>query len=419
VVLLLVLIVATLLLANRIAEQEALRDARSQAYNIANLVVAPLVNAKIRDHAPGSSAELATVIDNRMSDGSVIHIKLWNRDGTVLWADEKNLVGRRFPLTQDVQRLFGTRQVTAEVSPLTKAENAGERQDSELLEVYAGTRDADHEPMVFEAYFSTDSMRLDQQAIYRSYLPLLIAALLLFQMAVLPLALSLARRVERGLAERSGWMRHALLASDLERRHIAQDLHDGVIQDLAGLSYAMPTLEAELSDGSASPKARETSRRVSQILSRDVAALRSMMTDIYPPDLDGQGFATAVRDLARGAGERGVQVQVDMAPDLRIPMDTARLAYRIVREGLRNIAKHAQATAASVEVRRESELLVVSVSDNGRGVQDAPVADGHLGLVLLEDTVRDLGGVMALRSESSGGAVLEASFPLNPVRPGT
>jgi hypothetical protein len=215
-----VFIVATLLLANRIAEQEALRDARSQAYNIANLVVAPLVNAKVRAQAPGAGKELTTVIDNRMSDGSVIHIKLWNKDGTVLWADEKDLVGRRFPLAPDVARLFGSRQVTAGVSRLTKAENAGERQDSELLEVYAGTRDADQQPMVFEAYFSTDSMRLDQQTIYRSYLPLLIAALLFFQVAVLPLALSLARRVERGLAERSGWMRHALLASDLERRHI-------------------------------------------------------------------------------------------------------------------------------------------------------------------------------------------------------
>jgi signal transduction histidine kinase len=192
-----------------------------------------------------------------------------------------------------------------------------------------------------------------------------------------------------------------------------------VIQDLAGLSYAMPTLEAELSGGSASPKARETSRQISQILRRDVAALRSMMTDIYPPDLDGPGFATAVQDLARSSGERGVRVQVDMAPDLSLPMDTARLAYRIVREGLRNIAKHAQATAAEVEVRWESELLVVSVSDNGRGVQDTPVAEGHLGLKLLEGTVRDLGGRMTLRSKTSGGAVLEASFPVNPGRPGT
>ena len=413
VVLLALLLVASLLLANRIARDEALRSARSQGYNIGNLLVAPLVNAKIRAHVPGASTELTTVMRNRMSDGSVSHIKLWDQNGTVLWSDEETLVGHRFALMPDVKELFGTKSVTAEVSQLTKAENAGERNHGELIEVYAGTRDADNQPLVFEAYFSAESMRHDQQTIFTTYIPLVLATLLLFALAVMPLALSLARRVERGLAERSIWMRHAFLASDLERRRIAQDLHDGVIPDLAGLSYAMPTLEAHFAGDAAGLKARETSHRVSQILSRDVAALRSMMTDIYPPDLDGPGFARAVQDLARTASERGVQVQVDMTPDLSLPINTARLAYRVVREGLRNVTKHAQATTATVEVRRESELIVVSVSDNGRGPQDAQVPEGHLGLRLLEDTMRDLGGQITLRSSPSGGAVLEASLPVS------
>jgi signal transduction histidine kinase len=142
-----------------------------------------------------------------------------------------------------------------------------------------------------------------------------------------------------------------------------------------------------------------------------------MMTDIYPPDLEGPGFATAVQDLGRSMGERGVQVQVDLAPDLTVPLDAARLAYRVIREGLRNVAKHSRATATEVEVRRESELVVVSVSDNGRGIPDVQVAEGHLGLRLLEDTVRDLGGQMTLRPSPSGGALLEASFPARLVQP--
>jgi signal transduction histidine kinase len=142
-----------------------------------------------------------------------------------------------------------------------------------------------------------------------------------------------------------------------------------------------------------------------------------MITDIYPPNLEGPGFARAVHDLARSAGEQGVQVQVDMPPNLAIPVDTARLAYRVVREGLRNVAKHAHGTAAMVEVRQESERLVVSVSDNGRGVQRTEVPEGHVGLRLLEDTIRDLGGQLALRSSPDGGALLEASFPVNLIQP--
>jgi signal transduction histidine kinase len=407
-----VLMLPLLLLANRLATQEALRDAGSRGHAIGNLITGSLVNAKVRAHVPGAGKTLTEVIDDRMSDGSVIHIKLWDRSGRVFWSDEKQLIGRRFPFTGAEKRLFGTQQVTAEVSHLTKAENAGERKAGELIEVYAGTRDADRQPMVFEAYFSTDSIRQDQQSIFRHYLAVGIAALLLFLVAVLPLGVSLARRVERGVAGRFSWMRHSLLASDLERRRVAQDLHEGVIQDLAGVSYAMRTLQSRLADDSATGSARETSHRIGEILRGDIAALRSMSTDIYPRDLEGPGFALAVQSLALSTTELGVQVEVAMAPDLTVPVDTAQLAYRVVREGLRNVAKHSRASTAMVEVSRESRRLLVSVSDNGRGLQNAPVPEGHLGLRLLEDAVRDAGGQLTLRSSPSGGAVLEASFPV-------
>ena len=194
VLLMLVLLVATFLFAQRIATQEALRDARVQGSAIGNLVAGPLVTAGVRAHVPGASFELTKMMNNRMSDGSVVHAKLWTSDGQVLWSDEKELVGQQFPLADDVKALFGTRNVTAEVSDLTKSENARERQLGELLEVYAGIRGANQTPLVFEAYFSSETMRQDEQAIFRGYLPLSIAALLLFQIAVLPMAVSLARR---------------------------------------------------------------------------------------------------------------------------------------------------------------------------------------------------------------------------------
>jgi signal transduction histidine kinase len=412
VVLLTVLITATVYLASRIAEGEALRDARMRGSSIGRLIAAPLVNKDVRARLPGASDQLERVMRNRMGDGSVSHIKVWSQQGEVLWSDERDLVGRSFPLPEDVQALFGTSRTIAEISHLQKEENVDERNQGELLEVYSGAIDSDRTPMVFEAYFSGSSMRRDERAIINNFLPVVVAALLLFQVSVLPMALSLARRVERGLAERSSWMRHALLASDLERRRIAQDLHDGVIQDLAGLCYALPTLDTHFADDAGAQAARQTSQRAAQILSRDVAALRAMITDIYPPNLEGPGFAAAVQDLARSAGERGIHVDVEMTTGLALPVDTARLVYRVIREGLRNVAKHAEATTATVQVRQEFETIVVSVSDNGIGVQDVPVADGHLGLRLLEDTVRDLGGEMRLLPSATGGAILTASFPL-------
>lgn len=411
VVALVVLAIGTLFVAQRIAREEALRDARIRSANIAD-GVAKVVDDDLRARDPAKLAKVQQLMEPRLQAGLMSHIKLWSEDGGILWADEQQLIGRRFPLEEDVSSLFGTRKVTAELSDLNKAENRTERGEGQLLEVYVGTFDADSRPMVFEAYVSTAGMERDETAIIRGLLPMSLGGLLLFQVAVLPLALSLARSVERAQKERSKLLRHGLLASDLERRRIAQDLHDGVIQDFAGLGYAMPIVAEHLPKGPEAADAREAVEHVSSVLSRDVTALRSLLTDIYPPDLEGEGLVAAVEELAMQAEDAKLSVSVQVSPDFHAPLDAARLAYRVVREGLRNVVRHAQATAAQVHLLRTGDDLVVRVVDDGRGVPENVTAPhGHLGLRLLEDTVRDLGGRLDLSPGARGGAILEAVFP--------
>ena len=200
----------------------------------------------------------------------------------------------------------------------------------------------------------------------------MIGALLLLLTATVPLGLSLARRVERAQLERSKMMRHALEASDLERRRIAQDLHDGVIQDLAGLGYALPSVASALADG-AHPDAQEAVSRATRMVQQDVAALRALMTDIYPPDIEGDGLVPALEELGRrSADEAKLDVDVRVSPDLRLSPDAARLAYRVVREGLRNVVKHAEAGRVDVRVHQAGDLVTVRVQDDGRGLSSGP-----------------------------------------------
>ena len=241
-----VLVAATVVIAGAIAQHQALEDARRQAASIANRLAAPLVDSDVRSGRRGATEELDAVLRTRMEDGSLTHVKLWDEDGRVLWADEKALVGRRFPLTPEVTELFGTTRATSEVSDLSREENLGEQEAGELLEVYAGAFDADGKPVVFEAYLATDQMESTARHIRLGFLPLALGALTLFLLAVIPLAIWLGRRVQTAQLAQSRAAAHALLASDLERRRIAEDLHDGVIQDLAGLSYAMPSVAREL-----------------------------------------------------------------------------------------------------------------------------------------------------------------------------
>jgi signal transduction histidine kinase len=94
---------------------------------------------------------------------------------------------------------------------------------------------------------------------------------------------------------------------------------------------------------------------------------------------------------------------------------SAQLVYRIVREGLLNVAEHSRASRAWVRVHVFDTRIDVTVSDNGSAPHDAAVAEresGHFGLRLLRDAVTDLGGELTTTSAASGGTVLRGWFPV-------
>ena len=278
-----VLAVLTVLVCSRIAQDSALTEAKLRGATLAGTVAAPLVDQRVREQDATAMARLGAVLDRSMEVGSIAHIKLWTPQGRIFWSDERELLGRTFELEEPVAGLFENQGTVAELSHLDKDENATERSEVELVEVYTGTRDADGQALVFETYYTTDEMRARERAILGAILPVGLGGLLLFQAAVMPLAVSLARRVERGELQRNRLLRQTVLTQHRERLRIARDLHDGVVQDLAGLRYALPVVAAHLSQAPEATAARETVEQARDILARDVEALRSLLVDIHPP----------------------------------------------------------------------------------------------------------------------------------------
>ena len=154
------------------------------------------------------------------------------------------------------------------------------------------------------------------------------------------------------------------------------------------------------------------------ILQRDVAALRSLLTDIYPADLEAGGLVPELEVLAARTREHGVEVAVHVDSEVAdISLDVSRLTYRVVREGLRNVVTHADAAHARVRVVARDDDVVVEVEDDGRGVSatrpgDERESEGHLGLRLLAQTLTRLGGTLDLGPSAAGGALLRATFPV-------
>jgi signal transduction histidine kinase len=415
VVAMVVLILAIVLVGQSIARGQALDEAEDRAHRISQML-AGLVTDDVLAGRPGAAAPLDQMLESRFEDGYLAHAKIWAADGTILWSDDKAQVGRRYTLGEEDEALLGTNRVRARVSKAGENTTAGDH-DGELLDVYAGTTDATGRPLLFQAYVSNAHMKQTERAIIGGFLPVGIGGLLLFQAAVLPLAVSLGRRVQRSEAARERLTRQALQASELERRRIAQELHDGVVQDLAGVGFSLPGIRRALLAVPGGHRTVATVDQVEAVVHRDLAALRSMMIDVYPPDLEHGGLLDAVEDLAAAARSRGLSIAVHQVGDLRLPVDLARLAYRVAREGLHNVVKHAHARTATVALERRPQDIVVRVTDDGVGVPEGATADHEsLGLRLLTESVREAGGLICLTSGIDGGgpsrgAVLHVVLP--------
>lgn len=404
---------ATFLEARSMSERTAIQDARIHGDAIARIIAAPMVDASVRAHDPAATKAFNDLMLERVLGPSIVHMKLWDVNGTVIWSDEKSLVGQKFELEQPVRRLAGTSFIHAELSDLSGPENALEKDNGQLLEVYVGTKDADGVPMIFETYWSAKRLHADQQHLLGLIAPLSFGALLLLLLLMVPLGVVLARTSTRSIRERNRMLNHALSAADLERRRVSQLLHDRVIQDLAGLGYALPSAAHQLPDSPESTAVRQVLDHATEVVRDDVTALRTMLVDIYPPSL-ALGLAPAIHELAAKAEESGVVVSVEIWAGAELPLDSSQVVFRIVREGLLNVVAHSGADRAWVAVDVRDRSIDVSVHDNGTA-HTAAIADqesGHLGLRLLHDAVVDLGGTLDVSTRPGGGTVLRGTFPV-------
>ncbi len=409
-----VVIFGVVVISGAIARSEATRDAERTARAIASYIVTPLATKEFREARPEALQAMQNALSARAQDGSLAHVKVWadagGGNGQVLYADEKQIIGNVYEMEPDEYALFGTGDIITNVSDLQKAENATERSAGELVEVYAGVIDQVKKPLLFEGYISTASLEEDTRQLRRDLLPLTLGALLVLFLATLPLAVTLARRVDSAQAERRRLLNNAIESSDLERRRIAQDLHDGVIQDLAGVGISLSSMSRR--SGAEDPL-KDQLDEATGIVRRDVASLRTLMTDIYPPDLDDRGLGEAVRELLEQQGLSGVAITFDADEPLTPSPISARLAFRVIRESLRNVVKHAYAENVHVEVGQADGFLHLVVRDDGVGFDpESTVEAGHYGLRLVQETVADAGGRLTVDSAPGHGTSVQGYLPL-------
>jgi len=401
----------TAVASRRVGTEQATDEAKRVAFVSASGIIAPLLDDDVLSMERATLDRVDASVRDFVLQGSLVRVKIWRADGTILYSDEPRLIGQQFGLDEnELAVLEGGAQI-AEVSDLSEPENRYET-ESKLLEVYSRAETLSGTPLLFETYFRYDGVTAVGGRLWAQFAPITLGALIVLELVQIPLAWSMARRLQSSQQEQERLLRHALDASDAERRRIAGDLHDGVVQELTGVSLS---LAAQGRGDSISP---QHALDASAAIRSSIKSLRSLLVEIYPANLQEEGLQSAIGDLLNTLEARGIATR--LAVDLGttdIDPDASGLTYRAAQEALRNVVSHAAATEVLVTLDVDGEMLRLIVDDNGRGFStdtlDARAEDGHVGLRSLAGLVADLGGSLEVRSTPGTGTRVQMSVPID------
>ena len=202
-----------------------------------------------------------------------------------------------------------------------------------------------------------------------------------------------------------------------ERHRIAQDIHDGLIQNLAGLRFRARYWHRLIDTDPAQMHAELD--QLQEIVGTSIDEMRRSILALRPVALEEQGFFPALRQLISDFCKHRhlcADLQVSGSEE-RLPLTLEATLFRIAQEALSNVGKHAQANAVQIALDLEdADSISLIVRDDGRGFDPALLDQafryGHLGLRQMQERVERAGGTLVVHSQPGQGAEVRATLPL-------
>jgi signal transduction histidine kinase len=216
--------------------------------------------------------------------------------------------------------------------------------------------------------------------------------------------------------QESAQLRHqALWAGEIERKRLARELHDQVIQSLSGLNYQFAALQRAAGQAEVG-----LVREMRANLRGAVATLRQVCSNLRPPALDSLGLAAALQAQVRSANQTGqfrASLTIEGEAAGGLSEEVSLCLYRVLQEALANTQKHAQATNVQVRFCTDNGRATLSIRDDGRGfaVPDSLgelARRGHFGLMGIRERVESLQGQMEIISAPGQGCQVQVEIRL-------
>jgi PAS domain S-box-containing protein len=219
------------------------------------------------------------------------------------------------------------------------------------------------------------------------------------------------RELERRNSELRELSARLMESQDVERRHIARELHDSAGQTLAALGMSLAQLAEDAKDNPAQlAKDLEDAEILVQHLNKEI---RTTSYLLHPPLLDETGLSSALNWYVQGLRERsGLDVDLSIPERLgRLPDDMELVVFRIVQESLTNVHRHSGSKTASIRIAREGDKIIVEVQDQGRGMSPEKLAKiqsqgSGVGISGMRERLRHFGGELIVESNGTGTKIV-------------
>ena len=387
-----------------------------------------------------SQSELAS-LERLLTDSplgrKIVSVRIWSPDGRVLYSPVPGLIGRQFDMSGD-RGEAARGAVTGDISDLSDPENVYEQQRwSHLIEIYLPVRASGSERIiaVAELYQLPDEVEAEVNRDRLIAWALVAGATVLAYLALVRVVRQGSDTIVRQEGELRGQVRElstlldqnarlhdrirqaaarTTALTELERRRIGSDLHDGPSQTLAFAMLRLDAVEGRLEAAGQGGDANLGAVRGA--LQEALVDMRIIAAGLRSPELErakpAEIVKRAVADHERRAGTRAA-VNVRGIPT-RAPLATKIALYRILSEALSNAARHGG--SAGVEVRATDSgdgYLSVEVSDKGPGFDSKrKQRAGHLGLAGMRERAELLGGRFELETAPGAGTRVRVFLPL-------
>lgn len=226
------------------------------------------------------------------------------------------------------------------------------------------------------------------------------------------------RRAEAAL--RDARLKLTRLRED-ERLHLSHEIHDGVVQDLLGITFAMADTERSLLGGMELDEAYRLLHANREKLQEVVRRLRNLIKGLRPPGLEEFGLKSALDEFTGSLSASYPEIEFATGlepPGAQLAPVVAQSFFRIAQEAVRNALRHAQPERVRIQVTVGERDAYLEVSDDGRGFL-APerlgelARDDHFGLVLMDEHAQLVGGALELKTAPGRGTTIRVRAPLS------